>query len=197
MTCLCFCRVCITKWTINECYNYYCIFMTHGYSYQAIKSNIWSCSWFSNSAIHWANTVLDVRNRIQAHSPQTKSLMRLVLCVIEPTGTVVVMRFRYEQTNERAIGDCVLAKISKMMTNLMTIMTSLSMIKNILKFNIVIMILPIIMTHLRTHALLYRVSWYHCSIQKLRKKNSKSCCDFIVDDTGIIRIVFDRMRYKV
>ena len=65
------------------------------------------------------------------------------------------------------------------------------------KFDIVIMILPIIMTHLRIYALLYHVSWYHCSIQELRKKNSKSYCDVIVDDINIIRMVFDIMRYIV
>ena len=81
-----------------------------------------------------------------------------------------------------------LPKFPKMITNLMMIMTWMLMIKNILKFKIVIMILPIIMTHLRKYTLLYHVPWYHCSKQELRRNRSNSRCDAI-DDITILHSV--------
>ena len=89
-----------------------------------------------------------------------------------------------------------LPKFPKTMTNLFMIMISMLMIKNILKFKILIMILPMIMTHLWKYALLYHVRWYHCSKQELRRNRSKSRSDVIVDDICIISMVFDRMCYK-
>ena len=62
-----------------------------------------------------------------------------------------------------------LPKFPKTMTNLLMIMISMLMIKNILKFKILIMMLPTIMTHSWEYVILYHVRWYHCSKQELRK----------------------------
>ena len=96
-----------------------------------------------------------------------------------------------KQTNKQMKGQSKIAylpKFPKMITNLMMIMTWMLMIKNILKFKIVIMILPIIMTHLRKYTLLYHVPWYHCSKQELRRNRSNSRCDAI-DDITILHSV--------
>ena len=51
-----------------------------------------------------------------------------------------------------------------------------------------------IMAYLQNYTLLYQVCWYYCSKQQLKKNHSKLCCDVIVEDKSIIRVVFDKMR---
>ena len=83
-------------------------------------------------------------------------------------GATCIVNITDKQTNERAIGDCVLAKISKNddQADDYNQYSSILMIKQILKFRLVIMILSIIVTHLRKYALLYHVPWYHCTKQE-------------------------------